>query len=167
MTEGRKPKRQDILPPSLPPLGLSREVAAAYIDVSPTKFDEMVKDGRMPKPKQIDTRRVWSRIEIEQAFARLPGGAEDEQEDDEWDFSLGTPAQAELRKARELTPWERRLLLSLYRRGAPAAPETLEGAGPQSRASLARRGFILDDGDTLSLTDAGRELAREAARSWT
>jgi len=164
MTE--KPRRQDILPRSLPPLGLRREVAAAYIDVSPTKFDQMVADGRMPKPKLIDTRRVWSRIEVEQAFARLPGGAEDEPEEDEWDFAPETPAQAELRKARELTPWERRLLLSLYRRGVPAAPSSLEGAGPQSRASLARRGFILDDGETLSLTDAGRELATDAARRW-
>lgn len=51
-------RRQDILPLSLPPIGLSREVAAAFIDVSPTKFDQMVADGRMPKPKHIDARRV-------------------------------------------------------------------------------------------------------------
>lgn len=75
-------KRADILPKSLPPIGLSRETAAAFIDVSPSKFDEMVKDGRMPKPKQIDARRVWSRTAIEKAFARLPGGEDDM--DDEW-----------------------------------------------------------------------------------
>lgn len=75
-------RRQDILPRSLPPIGLSRETAAAFIDVSPSKFDEMVKDGRMPKPKRIDARRVWSRIAIEKAFARLPGDEEDEE--DEW-----------------------------------------------------------------------------------
>jgi predicted DNA-binding transcriptional regulator AlpA len=75
-------KTQDILPRSLPPIGLSRETAAAFIDVSPTKFDEMVRDGRMPKPKHIDSRRVWSRTAIEKKFAALPGD-EDDQED-EW-----------------------------------------------------------------------------------
>ena len=73
-------RRGDALPRSLPPIGLSRETAAAFIDVSPTKFDEMVRDGRMPKPKQIDARRVWSRVSIEKAFARLPGDDEDELE---------------------------------------------------------------------------------------
>jgi len=75
-------KRQDALPKSLPPIGLSREVAAAFIDVSPSKFDEMVKDKRMPKPKQIDSRRVWSRVAVEKAFAALPG--DDSDQDDEW-----------------------------------------------------------------------------------
>ncbi len=75
-------RRGDALPRSLPPIGLSREVAAAFIDVSPSKFDEMVRDGRMPKPKQIDARRVWSRGAIEKSFAALPGG--DDDLDDEW-----------------------------------------------------------------------------------
>jgi len=77
-----KPDRPDILPRSLPPIGLSREVAAAFIGVSPSKFDELVKDGMMPKPKRIDGRRVWSRASIEKAFNRLPGDEDDEE--DEW-----------------------------------------------------------------------------------
>jgi hypothetical protein len=32
---------------------------AAYIGISPTVFDEMVRDGRIPRPKQINARRVW------------------------------------------------------------------------------------------------------------
>lgn len=83
--DNHKPRRQDILPRALPPIGLSREVAAAYIDVSPTKFDEMVKDGRMPKPKQIDSRRVWERVKLDRAFAALPSEGADE--DDEWDVA--------------------------------------------------------------------------------
>lgn len=75
--------RAHILPLSLPPIGLSREVAAAYIDVSPTKFDEIVNDGRMPKPKHIDARRVWDRVKLELAFGRLPGG-DDDREVNEW-----------------------------------------------------------------------------------
>ena len=78
--------RQSILPKSLPPIGLSREVAAAYIDVSVSKFDQMVADGRMPKPKQIDARRVWDRRKIEKAFGMLPGDETDNL--DEWDVQL-------------------------------------------------------------------------------
>src|SRR5262252_2740836 len=39
---------------SLPPRGISRVEAAAYVGVSPSKFDEMVRDHRMPNPKRID-----------------------------------------------------------------------------------------------------------------
>ena len=53
--------------------GLSRNEAAAYIGVSATLFDEMVKDGRMPQGKVINSRRVWSRKEVEAAFEELPG----------------------------------------------------------------------------------------------
>ena len=86
MAEGlqrRASKRAYLLPPSLPPIGLSRVTAAAFIDVSPSKFDEMVKDGRMPKPKHIDSRRVWYRLKLEQAFAQLPGD-DDDTEADKW-----------------------------------------------------------------------------------
>ena len=62
------------LPPSLPPRGLSRVQAAEYIGIGPTKFDEMVDDGRMPKPKRIDGRTVWDRIKIDAAFAALGEG---------------------------------------------------------------------------------------------
>jgi predicted DNA-binding transcriptional regulator AlpA len=69
MTEGR---RKSVLPPSLPPRGLSRGKSAEYIGVSATKFDQMVADGRMPKPKRIDGRVVWDRLQLDTAFAALP-----------------------------------------------------------------------------------------------
>ena len=47
-------QRAEILPRALPPRGLSRLEAAAYIGVSPTLFDMLVKDGRMPEPKRIE-----------------------------------------------------------------------------------------------------------------
>jgi hypothetical protein len=56
----------------LEPRGLSRVKAAAYIDVSPTTFDEMVKDGRMPLPKIIGRRKVWDRRKLDLAFEALP-----------------------------------------------------------------------------------------------
>jgi len=54
------------------PLGLSRNEAAQHIGIGTTLFDEMVADGRMPLPKCINTRRVWNRVAIEQAFSELP-----------------------------------------------------------------------------------------------
>lgn len=64
-------RRADILPLSLPPRGLSRTEAAAYIGVSPTLFDEMVQDGRMPRPKRVNARTVWDRRRIDLAFDAL------------------------------------------------------------------------------------------------
>lgn len=65
---------------AIEPRGLKREVAAAYVGVSAAKFDDMVSDGRMPKPKCIDRRRVWDRVELDRAFEALPdteGGKSD------------------------------------------------------------------------------------------
>jgi len=57
---------------SYPPRGMSRDEAARYVGVSVTKFDEMVADGRMPKPKRVDGRVVWDRLRLEAAFTDLP-----------------------------------------------------------------------------------------------
>lgn len=54
------------------PRGLRRVDAAAYICISPSLFDEMVKDGRMPGPRMINTRTVWDRFELDEAFEALP-----------------------------------------------------------------------------------------------
>ena len=70
------------LPASLPPRGLSRVQAAEYIGVGVTKFDEMIVDGRMPKPKRIDSRTVWDRIKLDEAFAALDDAAGPK---NEWD----------------------------------------------------------------------------------
>jgi excisionase family DNA binding protein len=60
-----------LLPPSLPPRGLSRAQAAEYVGVGVTKFDQMVADGRMPNPKRIDGRTVWDRAAVDAAFGAL------------------------------------------------------------------------------------------------
>ena len=64
--------RGRVLPPSLAPRGLSRPEAAAYIGVSGSLFDAMVKDGRMPLPKRINSRTVWDRQRLDEAFEALP-----------------------------------------------------------------------------------------------
>lgn len=66
------PDRRNVLPISLPPRGLSREEAAAYVGVSPSKFDQLVADKRMPLPKAVDGRRVWDRHQLDSAFSALP-----------------------------------------------------------------------------------------------
>jgi predicted DNA-binding transcriptional regulator AlpA len=64
------------LPPSrsrpVPRRGLSRVEASTYLGVSPSKFDELVKDGRMPRPRLIDSRKVWDVYELDMAFDELP-----------------------------------------------------------------------------------------------
>jgi predicted DNA-binding transcriptional regulator AlpA len=42
------------------------------VGVGATKFDEMVADGRMPRPKRVDGRVIWDRLKIEAAFSDLP-----------------------------------------------------------------------------------------------
>lgn len=69
--------RHTALPASLPPRGLCRVAAAQYVGVRPGKFDEMVADGRMPSPKQIDSRKVWDLLALDRSFEALPGVGED------------------------------------------------------------------------------------------
>jgi predicted DNA-binding transcriptional regulator AlpA len=65
-----RPQRVDSI--SYAPRGLGREEAARYIGISTTKFDQLVTDRRMPKPKKIDGRVVWDRIALDSAFSDLP-----------------------------------------------------------------------------------------------
>lgn len=55
----------------LPRRGLRREDAAAYVGVSPTKFDALVEDGRMPKPFRIDGCVLWDIRRLDLAFDAL------------------------------------------------------------------------------------------------
>lgn len=66
--------------------GLSREGAANYIGVGLSLFDQMVGDGRMPKPKRINARNVWDVRAIDKAFDLLPGGGGESDED--WDVEV-------------------------------------------------------------------------------
>ena len=55
-----------------PPRGMSRVEAADYVGISPSLFDTMVRDGRMPGPKLINTRTIWDRLALDRAFEALP-----------------------------------------------------------------------------------------------
>lgn len=66
-----------------PRRGLRREEAALYIGISPTKFDELVEDGRMPRPKGIDKAKVWDIHLLDAAFDALDEG-QGEGKNDPW-----------------------------------------------------------------------------------
>jgi predicted DNA-binding transcriptional regulator AlpA len=57
------------------PRGLRRGLAAEYVGVSLSLFDSMVRDGRMPKPKRVENRTIWDRIDVDRAFDLLDGGS--------------------------------------------------------------------------------------------
>lgn len=59
---------------SIPRFALRRDEAAASVAVSPSKFDEWVRDGRMPKPCKIDGVVFWSVEEVREAWERLRDG---------------------------------------------------------------------------------------------
>jgi predicted DNA-binding transcriptional regulator AlpA len=79
--------RYDALPVNLPPRGLAREAAAQYIGISPSKFDEMIADGRMPKPVRIDSRTLWDRQALDRAFDAL---GESVEAANRWDEVFGS-----------------------------------------------------------------------------
>lgn len=65
--------RRDALPPTLAPRLVGLAAAAAYLDVSPNTFTQMVADGRMPRPKLLsDRRKAWDLREIDRAVDELP-----------------------------------------------------------------------------------------------
>jgi excisionase family DNA binding protein len=65
----------DLRQAAVPRRGLNRAEAAVYVGISPSKFDEMVKDGRMPGAKRIDGRTVWDIRALDVAFDSLPDEA--------------------------------------------------------------------------------------------
>jgi excisionase family DNA binding protein len=76
-------------PPSqsrpVPRRGLSRTEAATYLGISPSKFDELVRDGRMPRPRLIDARKLWDVYELDMAFDELPHEDSPQMAGNSWD----------------------------------------------------------------------------------
>jgi len=68
----KKPARvQNVRAAWDPCRGLRREQAARYIGISATKFDQLVADGRMPKPIRIDGCVIWDLSRLDVAFDSL------------------------------------------------------------------------------------------------
>ncbi len=71
--------RSDTRP--IPRRGLSREESAIYLGISPSKFDELRKDGRVGPAKLIDGRKVWDVRLLDEAFDALPTEVNEAAED--------------------------------------------------------------------------------------
>jgi len=77
--------RQTALPPMLAPRLISREAAAAYVCVSPNTFDQMVNDGRMPRPRVLSrNRHAWDVRDLDAAVDLLPVQGDDTGSDETW-----------------------------------------------------------------------------------
>jgi len=73
---GPEPPRLKVAKPqrtiaAQPRRGLRRGDAAAYVGVSPSKFDQMITDGRMPKPIKMDACPVWDMKRLDEAYDDL------------------------------------------------------------------------------------------------
>ena len=85
MASSREAERAVLPAPRIevsPRRGLRREEAARYVGVSPSKFDALVSDGRMPKPKRIDGCVVWDLRRLDLAWDALSG---DDETPNPWD----------------------------------------------------------------------------------
>jgi predicted DNA-binding transcriptional regulator AlpA len=81
--------RYEALPPGVLPFAVSREAAAALIGISPSKFDMLVSDGRMPQPRELDSRVLWDVEEVRAAWRALPRRGELAQDvGSAWDKAL-------------------------------------------------------------------------------
>ena len=60
-------------PRRIEPRGLSRIDAAQYYGISPNKFDELRKYGRVSPPRLIDGRKVWDRYDLDADFGLSAG----------------------------------------------------------------------------------------------
>jgi predicted DNA-binding transcriptional regulator AlpA len=69
-------------PPASIPRGMRRPVAAAYIGVSESKFQQMVDDGLMPKSFKVGGVTLWDSRKIDQAFDELSNHEEESGWDD-------------------------------------------------------------------------------------
>lgn len=62
-------KLQDHL--AYPPRAMRADRAAAYLDISKSKFLELVGQGRLPRPVKIDGITSWDRFELDAAYESM------------------------------------------------------------------------------------------------
>jgi hypothetical protein len=70
----------------VPRRGLSRVEAAMYLGISPSKFDELRKAGRIGPAKILDSRKLYAIELIDEFFDALPDESRDSVED--WTVAL-------------------------------------------------------------------------------
>jgi hypothetical protein len=65
----------------VPRRGLSRVEAAIYLGISPSKFDQLRKNGRIGPAKILDGRKLYAIDILDEFFDRLPDESFDSAED--------------------------------------------------------------------------------------
>jgi hypothetical protein len=70
----------------IPRRGLSRVEAAMYLGISPSKFDEMRKDGRVGPARLIDNRKIFDVRMLDEIFDALP--EEDHEKAEDWTVAV-------------------------------------------------------------------------------
>ena len=56
-----------------PRRGLDHDEAATFVGVTIGTFDQMVSDGRLPKPVEFYGEVVWDLVQLDRAMDRLTG----------------------------------------------------------------------------------------------
>jgi Helix-turn-helix domain len=70
----------------IPRRGLTRVEAAAYVGISPSKFDELRRANRIPPPKVLDGRLIFTTDRLDEFLDALPD--ENQTGNNEWTASL-------------------------------------------------------------------------------
>jgi predicted DNA-binding transcriptional regulator AlpA len=73
----------------IPRRWLNRIEAAIYTTFSPSKFDELVRTGRMPPARRIDGRLIWDLHELDLFIEANPRDDRGEKApDDDWQVAV-------------------------------------------------------------------------------
>jgi predicted DNA-binding transcriptional regulator AlpA len=56
-----------------PRRGLDHDEAAIFVGVTARAFDQMVTDGRLPPPVELEGEFVWDLVQLDRAMDRLTG----------------------------------------------------------------------------------------------
>ena len=67
------------------PRALSRVAASAYVGVSPTRFDQLVAEGSVPRPARLGRRVLWDRLALDRTLDVLFDVTTELR--DEWDIA--------------------------------------------------------------------------------
>jgi len=72
----------------VPRRGLSRIEAAIYLGLSPSKFDEMRKSGRISPPRLADGRKLWDVLDLDRDFETFPVEGANSEDEEDWNAAL-------------------------------------------------------------------------------
>lgn len=65
-------RRSQSLPPNLPPRLVRRIEAASYLGIGATLFDQLVKEGKAPAPKMLESVKLWDIKQLDALVDDLP-----------------------------------------------------------------------------------------------